>query len=208
MIKIIRSRHGHGDYKSEQIREIIKDDFGRICYLCEGEPVQNWEIDHFYPRQYFDYLENVIDNLFYICSKCNKIRPKDVNTAGKKVLNPCVDDVDKILTLVMDLSNKVIEINSPCSSEKINNSIELLNKIYNGIETKSSGYKDLRDDIFQILVELKEDILDYHENKVGTFLEDNWIRKFNNEIMKKPSKYFSLKKSLANELSNQLNLCL
>ena len=29
MIKIIRSRHGHGDYKSEQIREIIKDDFER-----------------------------------------------------------------------------------------------------------------------------------------------------------------------------------
>lgn len=209
MINIVRSRHGYGDYKSEEIREIIKQDFGRICYLCEGEPVQNYEIDHFYPLKYFEHLENVVDNLFYICSKCNKIRPKDINTESKEVLNPCIDDVENLLELSMDLScnDKQILINSKNNSYiKVTNTVILLNKIYNGIGTNSPSYKDLRDDIFNCLVMLKEDIVDYQENKIGTLLEDNWQRKFCNDIMKKPSKYFSFKKSLVQEMNELLNL--
>ena len=204
MINITRSTHGYADYKSEATRNVIKRDFGRVCYLCESDPVHNWEIDHFYPVGHFPYLENVMDNLFFICSKCNKIRPKDINTSDKEVLNPCVDDAEKLISLSMDISdpNKLIAIqNNDNTNLKVQSTIDLLlEKIYNGKNTTSPIYKDLRDDIFTELVKLRENLLDYLENKKGTFLEDNWQRIDWVKINTKPSKYYSFKQSLIQQL--------
>lgn len=211
MINITRSTHGYADYKSEATRDIIKRDFGRICYLCEGDPVQNWEIDHFYPVVHFPDLENDMDNLFFICSKCNKIRPKDINTTGKEVLNPCHDDVGNLLSLSMDMSgmpnpNKLILIkNNDETNPQVQATIDsLLQRIYNGIDTSSNSFKDLQDDVFVTLVELRENLLDYLENKKGTFLEDNWQRKDWAKINTKPSKYYSFKQSLIKQLDFSL----
>ena len=204
MLNVVRSVHGYADYKSKTTREIVKQDFGRICYLCEGDPVQNWEIDHFYPVLHFSALENDMDNLFFICSKCNKIRPKDINTTGKEVLNPCIDNVEELISLSMDISdsNKVITIqNNDNANPKVQTTKTLLlEKIYNGIDTSSNSFKDLQDDIFATLVELRENLLDYLENKKGTFLEDNWQRKEWGKINSKPCIYYSFKQALIQEL--------
>ncbi len=208
MINVTRSAHGCADYKSETTREIIKRDFGRICYLCEGDPVQNWEIDHFYPVLHFSALEHEMDNLFFICSKCNKIRPKDINTTGKEVLNPCIDDVERLISLSMDIfgSNKLIAMqNNSRTNPKVQATIDLLlERIYNGIGTSSSSFKDLQDDIFATLVELRENLLDYLENKKGTLLEDNWQRKDWVRIIANPSKYYNFKQSLIRQLGFSL----
>lgn len=204
MLNITRSKHGYGDYESDEVRNTIKKDFGRICYLCEGDPVQNWEIDHFYPKEKFPHLINMMDNLFFICSKCNKIRPKNLNELiNNKVLNSCVDNVENSISVSMQLSNnankRIDIVNNDTSNLNVQQTIDLLlNKIYNGINTMSKSYRDLRDDIYTELTIINADIEDYIR-KHGTTFDSDWLYWFYQKRLTKPSKYYSFKKSLAQQ---------
>ena len=138
MINIKRSSHPEGeiDYKNIDVRKKIHKDFYHLCYLCENEAFTSYEIDHFYPQNEFKEKINDWDNLFLICSDCNKIRPKKgINTKGKEVLNPCCDDVENLIQLRFIYSNENeperIEIKSLLRNKKIKNTIKLLNRIYN-----------------------------------------------------------------------------
>lgn len=149
-------------YDAETTKELLKNDFFKMCYLCE-EVTRHYEIDHFYPQKYFPHLVNDWENLFYICEKCNKIRPKDINTQDKnEVLNNTKDDVEDWITLCINDKTGNIDIKGNTQNKdkhtktKINNSVLLLQKVYQGIDTKSKSYLDLRKEI---------------KNKVETFIQ-------------------------------------
>ncbi len=136
MINIKRSPKPEKEinYKDIDIRKKIHKDFYHLCYLCENEAFTSYEIDHFYPQNEFKLKINDWDNLFLICSDCNKIRPKKINVKGKEVLNSCCDDVENLIQLrfIYNLENEPesIGIKSSLRNKKVKNTIKLLKKIY------------------------------------------------------------------------------
>ncbi|MGB0930878.1 MAG: HNH endonuclease, partial [Chitinophagales bacterium] len=154
MINIAKSSKPDRDfsYKERAIRDIVKGDFYSICYLCEEVTPRHYEIDHFYPQKYYEHLIDEWDNLFFICQKCNKIRPKNINTCSDdEVLNNCEDDVENLLTIYYDSHDESVFILpntiDPKVLYRVENTIRLLNRIYNGIDTTSLSYIDLRNEI-------------------------------------------------------------
>jgi len=126
------------DWKNIEIRNQIKTDFFEICYVCERHVPIDYEIDHFCPQLYFKERENDWGNLYYICQKCNKIKPKDANsTTETQILDCCHDDVESIIQLFYDETTKRIEIpintNYLHLASKANNTVHLLS---NSIEKK------------------------------------------------------------------------
>ena len=190
------------DYKDEVIREQIQYEFQKKCYLCEGCPVQNYEIDHFYPQNIYPHLTNNYANLFFICSKCNKIRPKKINTSNdNEILNSCEDNVEESIVLDISLEDCCKAIMTPCYgadsyyNKKIDNTIELLQKIYNGKGTKSQAYKCLKDDIVEEIASFRGELEMYANDYVGTKLE----KRFKNRLLKdldRTSKYSGFKRTL------------
>jgi len=154
MIKINRTENPtFTKYNDQIVIESLKKDFYRKCYLCE-EFTRHFEVDHFYPQLSHKNLINEYSNLFYSCQKCNKLKPKKTNTMeSEEILNCCDIDVEKYIKLSLDIQQcevNIEQIKFDNSLElKIANTINLLNRIYNGKDSKSNSCEDLKDEIIE-----------------------------------------------------------
>ncbi len=167
MINIVRSSKPEKsfEYNDFEIDEIIRSDFFELCYICEEHIPRQYEIDHWLPKGQTEFADKIHDwdNLFYICPKCNKIRPKNINTEGEEVLNNCKDDVEKLIYLQF-IDNKVKVIINNNDSKTINTK-KLLNRIYNGIDSNSKSYIYLREEIEKVIKKFEEIVKRYFTNK-------------------------------------------
>lgn len=153
-------------YNDPAVVALVRNDFHDKCYLCEEKPLRHLEVEHFYPQAYYPHLVNNWYNLLCICEKCNKIRPKEINTKNEnEVLNCWADDVETAITLRYDETADIVEIKPNDHSVKTANTTELLQKIHNGLKTTSLSYVDLRRLIAEELAELSKEI-EYFETTV------------------------------------------
>ena len=213
MINIAKaSVRGEIDYRDEAIKTQIQNEFLKKCYLCEGYPIQNYEIDHFYPQNVYPHLTNSYQNLFFSCSKCNKIRAKKINTSSEnEVLNSCEDDDDVENSIVLDINlddcrKAVITANygdDVYYNQKIDNTIVLLEKIYNGVGTKSEAYKCLKDDIVENIASFRLELQMYQDDYRGTQLESRFRDRLLKEL-DKSSKYSGFKKTIFKSLQIEI----
>jgi hypothetical protein len=182
MIRICRTPAPRADFKynDEDIKSAVCLDFHTLCYLCEEYVPRQSEIDHFYPKgkPEFAHLEHDWYNLFYICHQCNLIRPKNINTLGEEVLNPCLDDVEFLVRFRMDKDGRV-EIILQSKDPKSQRTRKLLNRIYNGIGSNNKTFGCLRKEI------CKE--LNKFQNIFEKFVLNPEL--YRNELCKRLSKY-------------------
>jgi HNH endonuclease len=89
-------------------KPLLREDFQYRCAYCLlhegqaqlGEGFQNFQIDHFRPRNSFPELINVYDNLCYACRWCNRAKwqtwPTEEQLAsGYRFVDPCAEDLYK-----------------------------------------------------------------------------------------------------------------
>lgn len=200
MLNVIKSKAPDGDfrYNDPEIKQLVKDDFYGICYVCEEYVPVHSEIDHFFPQIHFPELENEWANLFYICQKCNKHRPRNINTKGHEVLNNCEDDVEKLIKL--KLTENRVEISSDKDSEKVKNTIRLLHRIYNGVGAKKKSSVARLEDIKTHTERFRELLNKY--KKAKQLFEDLVIRNLSKMTKTTDSTYISFKRQLIEEDSN------
>ncbi len=162
MFNVVKSIAPRTDfsYHDNDVVALVKADFFDKCYLCEEKTPRHLEVEHFYPQAYYPHQINDWNNLLCICEKCNKIRPKKINTtATDEVLNCCTEDVEAAITLRYRETNSTLEIVSNNVSAKTQNTANLLNKIHNGIGSLSLSFVDLRklmtEELAELLVEIE-----------------------------------------------------
>jgi len=199
MINIKRSNKPNFSFKYDdfEIVKLLKNDFFELCYICEEYVPIHFEIDHFEPKGQLEFANKIHDweNLFYICEKCNGVRPKNINTKGKEVLNNCIDDVENLIYLQI-IDNKVnIILNS--NDLKSINTKKLLNRIFNGIESKSKSYIYLRQEIKKSIEKFEKSIKKYYLNK--DVYESEIIELLSKKTMSELSSYISFKRQLVRE---------
>jgi len=157
-------------YNDNEVLNSLKSDFRRKCYLCE-EVTRHFEVDHFYPQKYYTHLVNNYSNLFYICQKCNKIKPKIVNTHSENEILDCCDiDVERYIKLKLNSKKCSIEIKQIRTDtnldKKIKSTIKLLDRIYNGVGSKSNACEDLRDEIKETIISFRKKLDIYNTTKL------------------------------------------
>jgi len=198
-------------YSDPDIVKAITDDFFDICYICE-ECTRHLQVEHFYPKWKFKKLENSWYNLFNGCEKCNNIKSTMINISWKtRIINCCKDDptlllshrikflrIDKIEIEVLPLSNIDSKYTLP-----IQNTINLLDKIYNGFSTSSYSYVGLRKEIAEELAEFTSD-LDKYKNVLDKNHKASLKRRIIEKIQKatrnkKFSSYISFKRQMLKE---------
>jgi len=182
-------------YNDEDIKAQIREDFFILCYICEEYVPKHFDIDHFFPQNSFPHLVHDWDNLFYCCSTCNSIRPKDINTIGNEILNNCKDDVEKNIHLKFDNGRILIILNNIDS--KSLNTKKLLNRVYNGFKSSSKSYLYLRKEIEKELVEFEKIIRKYQQNK--SVFEQELKDRLSKKTKSLVSAYVSFKRQIVRE---------
>lgn len=171
MIKVNRRENPlFTKYNEQIVIDSLKKDFNRKCYLCE-EVTRHFEIEHFYPQKIYLHLVNDYSNLFYSCQKCNKIKPKNINTTSdNEIINCCEINIEKYIKLrlnILECKIEIIKLNSAKNLDKqIDNTIKLLDRIYNGTHSKSNSCEDLKDDIKNIIFEFEKKIEQYQKSRL------------------------------------------
>ena len=162
-------------YKDTIVGDSLKKDFLKKCYLCE-EVTRHYEVEHFYPQVSHTHLVNEYSNLFYSCQKCNKIKPKTTNTlAENEILNCCDIDVEKYIKLKLNINECKVEIQQILNDDELNakikNTIEVLQRVYNGKNSKSNSCEDLKDEIKIEIENFRKKIDKYEKTKLKRVIE-------------------------------------
>lgn len=127
---------GSGNYRHADIISVIKTDFFDKCYICEQKGVASINIEHLAPHRDID-MNRKYDwnNLFWSCSHCNTI--KSSNYDGNLLnCNLRADNVDLNIRYILNPSanekSEQIVIEGINNTPKIDNTVDLLTKVYKG----------------------------------------------------------------------------
>ncbi|MEA3315055.1 MAG: hypothetical protein U9Q30_04295 [Campylobacterota bacterium] len=183
------------DYSDNSVQDALKKDFFKRCYICE-EVTRHYEVEHFYPQKKYKHLENDYKNLFYSCQKCNKIKPKDINTSSEnEIINCCEIDPSKYIKLRLNTKDCKVEIekinDEPDKGNKVKETIKLLNRVYNRENSKSKSCEDLKDDIKEEIENFRKKLDKYEKTKLKRVAQNEIIE----EISEK-SAYISFKRCI------------
>jgi hypothetical protein len=177
-LAIEKAKKSSENYRSEDVIFSIRDDFYNKCYLCEDYAPSTINVEHFVPHRgnrdlMFDWL-----NLFYACGHCNNSKLGDYDN----ILN-CTDDLHKILDWIQFSINpypkeKVIIL--PKSSDiKVQNTVKLLLKIYNGEHTglKTVEGENIRERLIVEMVKFTRRLNKYTKPSISIKDKERYRRK-------------------------------
>ncbi len=162
----------NGNYNKSEVLEALKYIFNRKCYLCENKNITSYNIEHLKPHKNTNKdLKFGWDNLFLSCAHCNNIK----SDKYENILDCTEVDVDKLISFrkIGNFSwNEKIEILALDDSFEIRETVELLEKVYNG----NTDLKKLES--INIKKELRKELQDFinfineYEESYGEDKED------------------------------------
>lgn len=158
----------NGTYNIPEIVSALKEEFHDKCYICEQKHIKNVNIEHFIPHKgenrdlMFDWK-----NLYYSCGHCNNIKLSKYDN----ILNPGNpdEDVEKSIHYGMPILHKraQVEITATIDNEKVNNTVELLNYVYNGkTAIKDIEAVNIKNDLVKELVEFTGWLREYDDDEL------------------------------------------
>ncbi len=162
-----------GKYNSDDVVKQIAKEFFDKCYICEDKPT-SINIEHFRPHRNKN-IDLKFDpaNLFYACTHCNNCKSDDF----ENILN-CTDpneDVENWIEYkiepVKDSKaefNLIEQKNNPfCDKDKIEETIKLLDKVYNGEHTaiKTQESYNLKDSLIDEMTAFYHFVRKYQKNE-------------------------------------------
>jgi len=151
----------NGDYRKAEILEKLRGDFFDKCYICESKELTSINVEHLASHRGDKTLKFSWDNLFWSCSHCNNIKLENFDN----ILDCTKEDVEKFVWLRMDMFPKAsIQLRALGNSPKINKTIELLDKVYNGSTIiKKMESENIRKQILHELSTLSNYMLEYFD---------------------------------------------
>lgn len=139
-----------GQYNGSDVLELLKSDFKNKCYICEQKAPTSINVEHFKPHLGGKYLDLKFDwnNLFLSCEHCNKT--KGAKIIFNHILN-CTDknhNVEQWISYEIKpffkekVTLKVIKDHIEKGENLTENTVTLLNQVYNGTTTQKTVEAD------------------------------------------------------------------
>lgn len=132
----------HG-YKHDKVRERIFSDQDEKCYLCERKMSTDNQVEHLVSQSNEKSLKNEWHNLYLACGYCNRHK----SASFDHIAHPHNVNVEEEIVQKINITKKIAEFtsSSTTSTKEINDTIELLKKLYNG---KKQGLRDFNEKLF------------------------------------------------------------
>lgn len=195
-------------YDSEDVVDQLFIDFNSKCYLCGDKVNKDHRIEHFTPhRNENENIKYDWNNLFLSCDYCNGIKSDSYNFDGKDIINSVNEKVEDYISHYFEefpilepiLELKIINKNNQ-------NTIELLNKIYFGINTSSSSQvkkrehliKNIKDEIGKFIINIY-DLINIDKNKIN---ETKYFKSLVLDHFENDSAFLEFKKEYLRKYSN------
>jgi len=198
----IESVKANGDYKCENVLDLIKTDFKNKCYICEYKEPVTINVEHFIPHKGDINLKFDWNNLFWSCSHCNNI--KHINFTN--ILN-CTDSLHfvgiKLKYLFKPFPYEKVVIEELIDTPEVIETKQLLEAVYNGTtKLKSIEAANLRNKLLEEIKDFQNYLCEYfrdtnsdedksyylrkirgHLNRGSNFTAFKWWIIFENEVL-------------------------
>ena len=193
-----------GKYNSEDVLERLVEDFFNKCYLCEEKEISGINVEHLKPHKGDIDKKFQWENLFLVCPHCNNTK-----LGNEDEIIDCTNPSHKVNDWIeynfISFPKTKVELKIINNIDIVNNTVTLLDKIYNGstvnkkFEADNIKKKIMREiQSFENLIfeyvynskkELVEEIKEKLSRKSAFSAFKRWIIK-NNTRYKELEKYF------------------
>lgn len=148
-------------YDGEDVKQQLLADQHDKCYICERNRDTDFEIEHHKSQtNYPDLIQNW-DNLFMGCGYCNRKK----SSAFDNILNPSVCNIEDEIEQRIDYANKKAIFVSNINDDQHNQTIALLNRVFNGTkrcrDTKEERFFEI---VLSIINRFQDLICKYLDN--------------------------------------------
>lgn len=120
---------GH-QYNGQDVQKQLFADQHSKCYICEGEVVTDYHIDHLCSQAQYPDKKTDWENLLLACSYCNQKK----SNAYDQIVNPLGYPIETLIKQEVDFQRNVATFES--SNDKnvtgIDETIKLLSSVFNG----------------------------------------------------------------------------
>ena len=150
-----------GNYNQPEVLDALKLIFNSKCYICENKKITSYNIEHLRPHKELNIdLKFNWNNLFLVCGHCNNIK----SDRYENILDCTEVDVDEYISFRKEGNfswNEYIEIKSIVNSVEVEETIDLLKKVYNGTTAMKKMEsvnikKELRNEIIKFINVINE----------------------------------------------------
>lgn len=121
-----------GNYNQPEVLDALKLIFNSKCYICENKKITSYNIEHLRPHKELNIdLKFNWNNLFLVCGHCNNIK----SARYENILDCTEVDVDECISFRKEGNfswNEYIEIKPIVNSKEVEETIDLLKKVYSG----------------------------------------------------------------------------
>ncbi len=80
-----------GAYNCEDVKTELKKVYNKKCCYCETKLTKNYAIEHFRPKQDYEWLEKSWSNLLLVCNSCNSSKGKRFETENTRLISEIVN---------------------------------------------------------------------------------------------------------------------
>lgn len=126
-------------YDGEDVKALLAKDHYDKCYICERQLTTDFQVEHLHSQEHYPDEKYNWDNLFFVCSYCNG--KKSANFDG--IVNPTKEAIEE--KIAQTLNYDKADFATDDTSEAIQQTIKLLNRIFNG---KQSNLRDFNEKAF------------------------------------------------------------
>ena len=113
-------------YDRKDVIDLLAKDHYYKCYICERKLTTDFQVEHLHSQEHYPDEKYNWDNLFFVCSYCNG--KKSANFDG--IVNPTKEAIEE--KIVQTLNYDKADFATDDTSEAIQQTIVLLNRIFNG----------------------------------------------------------------------------
>lgn len=193
-----------GKYNSEDVLERLVEDFFNKCYLCEEKEISGINVEHLKPHKGDIDKKFQWENLFLVCPHCNNTK-----LGNEDEIIDCTNPSHKVNDWIeynfISFPKTKVELKIINNIDIVNNTVTLLDKIYNGSTVNKKFEADnIKKKIMREIQSFENIIFEYVYNSKKELVEEikeklsrksafsafkRWIIK-NNTRYKELEKYF------------------
>ena len=115
-------------YDGEDVKRQLATDQHQKCYICERKQTTDFQIDHLHSQEHHPEEKYNWENLFFACSYCNT--KKSSHFDG--IVNPNKEAIEEKIEQTLNYRDNRAVFTTDDTSEAIQQTITLLNRIFNG----------------------------------------------------------------------------
>lgn len=124
-------------YDSDDVKDLLAKDHYDKCYICERQRITDFQIEHLHSQEHYPNERYNWENLFFACSYCNGRKSSSFDS----IANPTKEAIEE--KIVQNLNYNKADFDTNDTSEAIQQTIKLLNRIFNG-ENRMRNFKEER----------------------------------------------------------------